>query len=227
MELEYKRRLLFKLHKVRAGFSLLDIFQKRSPRDVLKTIRNYTYLKDKMRNAISKMLFIHKNIKRLRFDDWLAVTDLQSQKLRMMRIANTCFDMPVVGRLHELLIRKPIRFGFSKLQANANPRTKELLRGALLVMMHCQNDSKAKALSIWKLNSLCGKMDERITALTKRPKIADGFNKLDNLHRKHPRKALRSINKKKHHVNKVDDTMKLLALINKNRVGKLLALWKS
>ena len=226
-ELEYKRALLFKLHRVRAGFGLLDLIQQKQPRDVFRTLRKTNGHTDKRENAISKIFYIHKNTLRIWFDRWLTATDLKTQKLHILRLAHTCNDLPAIARLTDVLVRKPCRFAFSKLQAKANPRTADLLRGALLVMVHSQSDALGKAMSIWKLNSLQGKMDDRITKLDTRSKAVEGFNKLNDLHRKHPRKALQSINKKKHHADKVDDTMKLLALINKKRLGNLLARWKS
>ena len=79
---------------------------------------------------------------------------------------------------------------------------------------------------MWKINALSTKLNGEIHVLNKRPQIVEGVSKLENLQRRKPRHALRSVNKRNNQRDKIKGVIQKLRLIIKNNLQKAMDSWR-
>jgi hypothetical protein len=82
-----------------------------------------------------------------------------------------------------------------------------------------------RALWLWKVHDTKVIMERGMAVLKKRPNIIDGAMMLDKVNKKHPRKALRSFNKKVVHDQRTNDAAKKLMLINRVDLQRVFDKW--
>lgn len=80
-------------------------------------------------------------------------------------------------------------------------------------------------LFLWKHNAFRQQVAEGMRALRKKPRIVDGAYKLEKVHNKRPRKALRSFNRNARKMDKRDDAAKKLLLIQHTILQKIFDKW--
>ena len=125
----------------------------------------------------------------------------------------------------------------NKWRVNALNRTSQLqiaghmkqsaLRRAVANFKKCGGSETARALALWKLFALKARGDKLADSLAKKTKIVEGAEKMENLRRKRPRKALRSVNKNMHNRRLQDNEVKKLRLMFLAGLHRSFDLWKN
>ena len=87
---------------------------------------------------------------RIHFENWFRDTYAKNQKDKILSIAEMCMDSPVLARLKNIVIRKPLRYGMDKLK-EVLMRPKVISRG-LHAIAHSLTDSTMYAFFIWKVS---------------------------------------------------------------------------
>jgi hypothetical protein len=186
--LETEKERMRRDNRIKEGVAALDTINRKQPRHALRSVNKRNHMKKRISDAMAKVLFISKNSLRYYLDKWIAAALLNKQKARLIALANTCMDMPAVALLKDVLTRKPLREAFDRIKAKDNRGEK--LRGALVVMAHTMADARIRAFAIWKLLAMRKTFDDRIIALSKKPRIVDGVSVLSKVHDRRPRAAL-------------------------------------
>ena len=139
---------------------------------------------------MSKALLISRNSMRIHFENWFRDTYAKNQKDKILSIAEMCMDSPVLARLKNIVIRKPLRYGMDKLK-EVLMRPKVISRG-LHAIAHSLTDSTMYAFFIWKVSCREHLLQQRIRTLTNGKRITGGAMKIQKIARRKRREVLKT-----------------------------------
>jgi hypothetical protein len=92
-----------------------------------------------------------------------------------------------------------LRLAFNKL---IEPSKDHIVRRMVVDVDNSHKQATKHFLFLWKLNTFKHNVALGMAALRKRPRVVDGVEKLDKVHKKRPRNALRSLGRNSNHKGK-------------------------
>jgi hypothetical protein len=109
-----------------------------------------------------------------RFRDWADKTGLHRQRDDIVKASNLCLQTPVINKLEDKLLRRPLRDAFNRIKADPSRAVKR----ALLDLKLCNEGAVKRLLFYWYLNAMTGRKNDQIHSLKKHPNIVSGAERL-------------------------------------------------